>query len=198
MNDNYLQIFLAPIRIGSCVVTGNLTLSEREDVKISRHIVGTKLDDLSQIYNGKVRIRGSLKVDHIVISQPNLNHGRTIYSNIQQNPLNTHNSMQNAVPNVIIDGHLFDATTIQNEYWMKNIDQVKECSKQASTRIRIMQCRYMNVLAVYTSWIEPAHKCGLSRTSHRENKNSDNHKSLTSNKYQMYLDHYLKLNYKYF
>lgn len=100
----------APIRIGSCIVSGNLTLSEREDAKISRHIVGTRMDDLSQIYNGRVIIRGSLKMDNVVISSTVGSFDAAIE--------------ENAFQNVFVNGHAFDVTKLHEKYWMKSVDQV--------------------------------------------------------------------------
>lgn len=98
--------FAAPIRIGSCIVSGDLTLSEREDVKISRHIVGTRMDDLSQIYNGRVLIRGSLKVGNATVGN--------FDATAQENPFQ----------NVLINGQTFDVTKLHQKYWMKTVDQV--------------------------------------------------------------------------
>lgn len=100
---------LAPIRIASCIVNGNLTLSEREDTKISRHIVGTRMDDLSQIYNGRVVIRGSLTVDNAVMSP--------IVGTFDASSPDLFND-------IIIAGQPFDVPKLHEKYWMKNVNQV--------------------------------------------------------------------------
>lgn len=99
-------IFSAPLLINSCVVRGNLTLSEKENPKISHHIVGTKLEDLSQIYNGKVYIKGSLKLKNIALTP------------------SSDDDPGQILQNVYVGGTPFDINRLPELYWVKNIDQV--------------------------------------------------------------------------
>lgn len=85
----------------------NLNLADNENDDIARHIVGTKIEDLSQIYTGKVIIRGSLTVSNIILDRPKKTF---IYVGKQPFYLN-----------------VFDY------YWMKSIDQVSYYCKITST-----------------------------------------------------------------
>lgn len=84
------------MKIAKCYVSGNLTLSEDETMT-ARHIVGTGLEDLSQVYNGKVVIKGSLKLNRVHLERPKT----AIFSKLG----------------------LFDLN-IADQYWMKSVDQV--------------------------------------------------------------------------
>ncbi len=77
---------------------GNLTLAnEDNDGYVRAHIVGTRVEDLSQIYNGKVIIKGSLKLTNVRMEDPKA----SMFINEQRFGLN-----------------------IADHFWMKTIDQV--------------------------------------------------------------------------
>lgn len=86
------------MKLERCTID-KLTLSDNEDTDFARHIVGTEQEDLSQVYNGKVTIIGSLKLNDIILERPN----RTkIFVNEKRFHFN-----------------------VADLYWMKSIDQVK-------------------------------------------------------------------------
>lgn len=93
---------VARITIPVCTVASQLKLSDDEGDSMTEHIVGTHMDDLTQIYNGKVRIKGSADVKNIFMSQ--------------DNP---------AIENhVHVNGVKFELMNVSQQYWMKQINQV--------------------------------------------------------------------------
>lgn len=77
---------------------GDLTLANSEDDEfITKHIVGTRVEDLSQLYNGKVVIKGSLRLSNVLLAGPKTN----IFVNDQRFRLN-----------------------VAESFWMKSVDQV--------------------------------------------------------------------------
>lgn len=87
----------APVKILEAHI-GNLTLANTdEDEFITKHIVGTRVEDLSQVYNGKVIIKGSLKLANVMLESPK-----------------TH---------MFIDDERF-GLNLADHYWMKSVDQV--------------------------------------------------------------------------
>lgn len=77
---------------------GDLTLANTDDDEmLTRHIVGTRVEDLSQVYNGKVVIKGSLKLHNVILD----NARTSIYVNDEQFRLN-----------------------VADTFWMKTVDQV--------------------------------------------------------------------------
>lgn len=88
---------LGPVILERCTI-GELTLSETEsDNNFGRHIVGTRLEDLSQIYSGKVTINGTLRLTNVIFDRPR---------KVQ----------------IIVNEQKF-ALNVANQYWMKSIDQ---------------------------------------------------------------------------
>lgn len=78
---------------------GDLTLANTDDDEfLTKHIVGTRVEDLSQVYNGKVTIKGSLKLSNVILESPKTN----MFINDQRFGLN-----------------------FADHYWMKSVDQVK-------------------------------------------------------------------------
>lgn len=86
---------IAPVVIEKCTIN-TLTLADGDETTTARHVVGTQLEDLSQIYSGKVTIRGSLRLENVILDQPDV---------------------------VNVDGQPFDVN-VQSTYWMKTLDQV--------------------------------------------------------------------------
>lgn len=78
-----------------------LSLFDGEDDEMTRHVIGTQLEDLAQIYTGKVTIRGSLRVNRVTLDRPN------------------------RMTNVNVNGNDFVVDAIQSNYWMKSMDQVR-------------------------------------------------------------------------
>lgn len=73
---------------------------EVNDTVITRHIVGTRIEDLSQIYSGTITIRGSLKLNNLFLD--NLNTKFIVNSDMQ---------------------NIFNPSSIQNMFWMKGVNQ---------------------------------------------------------------------------
>lgn len=72
---------------------------------MTNNIVGTRLEDLMQIYNKPVRIQGSLTVQNIsVLSAADKNDRQEM--------------------NVWINDFKFDFDSIPENFWMKSVDQV--------------------------------------------------------------------------
>lgn len=87
----------APVKIFQAHI-GNLTLANDEnDEFITKHIVGTRVEDLSQVYNGKVIIKGSLKLSNVILENPKT----SMFINEERFGLN-----------------------IAEHFWMKSVDQV--------------------------------------------------------------------------
>lgn len=78
---------------------GQLTLAETEtDSAFARHIVGTRLEDLSQIYSGKVTINGTLQLANVILDRPRKS-------------------------SIFVNGLHFGLLNVSNNFWMKHTDQ---------------------------------------------------------------------------
>ncbi|XP_037045485.1 uncharacterized protein LOC119080959 isoform X2 [Bradysia coprophila] len=94
LNEN--NVIETPVKILEAHI-GNLTLANTgDDEFITKHIVGTRVEDLSQIYNGKVIIKGSLKLANVLLENPKTN----MFINDQRFGLN-----------------------FADHFWMKSVDQ---------------------------------------------------------------------------
>lgn len=94
----FLTSKTAPVKILQAHI-GDLTLADSEnDEFITKHIVGTKVEDLSQVYNGKVVIKGSLRLSNVILDSPKTN----LVVNNEQFRLN-----------------------VAESFWMKSVDQVR-------------------------------------------------------------------------
>lgn len=83
-----------------------------------RHIIGTELEDLSQVYNGKVIIKGSLKLKRLTLDRPK----SAIFSK----------------------SGIFDLNII-DKYWMKNIDQTfDQCTFTNLIKMPQIHTKYLN------------------------------------------------------
>lgn len=98
--------------IAKCKIDGHLRLSDHEGEKITQHIVGTRIEDLIQLYNGHVTIKGSLALHNVVVTN--------------NEPLCAvdHSENNGVISNVIVDGAVFSLESVSKEYWMKSVDQV--------------------------------------------------------------------------
>lgn len=92
-NERFLHI--APVAIHKCTIN-KLTLADSDERTVARHVIGTQLEDLSQIYTGKVVIRGSLRLENVFLEQTDI---------------------------VSVDGRTFELN-VPSQYWMKSVDQV--------------------------------------------------------------------------
>lgn len=59
-----------PVQIHQMKVEKRLILSEQENREMTQHIVGTRVEDLSQSYSGRVIIRGNLIVHNVTLENP--------------------------------------------------------------------------------------------------------------------------------
>lgn len=101
-----------------CNISGNLLLSESEGEEFTQHIVGTRLEDLTQIYNGRIVIKGSLSLNHVQVSANG--------DNFFTDPIHENPQEQNAVqlPNIVVNNVTFDMANVIQSFWMKSFDQV--------------------------------------------------------------------------
>lgn len=99
---------VARVKVPVCNVKSELKLSDNEGESMTEHIVGTRMSDLTQIYNGKVRIKGSVNVQNI--------YAKRDPTQFAENPT--------GVCQVLVNGADFDLLNISQQYWMKSINQV--------------------------------------------------------------------------
>lgn len=82
---------------------------------MTQNIVGTRVEDLSQIYNGRISIRGTLSLKNVVsdisLMQP-------------MDETQVDESSQQATK-ITVSGQTFDLPSIRDSFWMKTIDQVR-------------------------------------------------------------------------
>jgi hypothetical protein len=94
------SIFAAPVEFQRLEVEKSLEIVEEEPSEhLARHIIGTRIEDLTQLYTGKVVIKGSLTLQHLHSSEK-VNRTRLV---VDQRPF----SMR-----------------IPEQFWMKSINQV--------------------------------------------------------------------------
>lgn len=100
------------MEIPICNVENSLKLSDKEGNDMTEHIVGTNMDDLSQIYNGHISIRGSAKMKNILLSSIS-------------SALNNQDPQQPVQSQIIINNTPFDLLNLPQAYWFKTTDQVR-------------------------------------------------------------------------
>lgn len=85
---------------------------------MTQHIVGTRTEDLSQIYNGRIIIKGSLSLEKVQL----VSAGGDLspFAPIESDP----NGGAVPSPQILIDGTPFDLRAVPQRYWMKSLDQV--------------------------------------------------------------------------
>lgn len=101
--NEILVLILAKVKVLVCNVQDRLQLSDDESEHITDHIVGTHIDDLVQIYNGQITVRGSVDMSNIFIS-----------STEKEAPTSQ----------ITINGRPFDLPNLNHLYWMKKVNQV--------------------------------------------------------------------------
>lgn len=114
-----LFIKLAKIKMYVLNVSEQLTLSNDEGDDLTQHIIGTHIDDLTQIYNGHVTIRGSVTFDNVLVSSTG--------DNFFSQPFHDTGPVPAAQVNeavVQVNGLPFDILKVPHQFWMKNVDQV--------------------------------------------------------------------------
>lgn len=93
-------------------------MSDKESDEMTQHIVGTRLEDFSQIYNGRIVIKGSLSLQNVQLSNVD-DHSSPLA------PIETDPSMALPPAQILIDGTPFDLHSVPQKYWMKSLDQVR-------------------------------------------------------------------------
>lgn len=101
------------MKIPICNVEESLKLSDKEGNDMTEHIVGTHMDDLSQIYNGRISIKGSAKIKNILVSN-------LLPETIDEDP------QQLIQSQIIINNMPFDLPNLHQQYWFKTTDQVMD------------------------------------------------------------------------
>lgn len=86
-----------------------MKLSDEEGSDMTEYIVGTHMDDLSQIYNGRVSIKGSASIENVLVLKNE--------DNIFQQQINS--------SQIILNNMSFDLLNLQQQYWVKTTDQVQ-------------------------------------------------------------------------
>lgn len=100
----------ARVKISICNVEESLKLSDKEGNDMTEHIVGTQMDDLSQIYNGRVLIKGSAKMMNILV--------------FNRQETNNDDPQQLIQSQIVINNIQFDLLNLHQQYWYKATDQV--------------------------------------------------------------------------
>lgn len=106
------------VKISVCNITKSLQLSDKESDEMTQHIVGTRLEDFSQIYNGRIVIKGSLSLRNVQLS--NVDDDSSPLAPIESDP-----SIAMPPAQILIDGIPFDLQSVSQNYWMKSLDQVR-------------------------------------------------------------------------
>lgn len=91
----------ARVKIFVFNISDSLQLSDKEGEEMTQHIVGTRTEDLMQIYSGRIVIKGTLSLQNVQFSDAAANRSA-----------------------LVVDGTPFDLFSVHDQYWMKSIDQV--------------------------------------------------------------------------
>lgn len=101
---------------------------------MTQHIVGTRMEDLSQIYNGRIVIKGSLSLQNVQL--PSADGNASPFAPIEVYPGITQPPAQ-----ILIDGAPFDLQSIPQRYWMKSLDQVSPISRM---RVAVFKATHLS------------------------------------------------------
>lgn len=99
------------MKVSICNVEDSMKLSDKEGNEMTEYIVGTHIDDLSQIYNGRVLIKGTGSMKDILVSS-------LLPATINEDP------QQLIQSQIVINSIPFDLLNLHQQYWFKTIDQV--------------------------------------------------------------------------
>lgn len=106
-----------------------MKLSDKEGNDMTEYIVGIHMDDLLQIYNGRVSIKGTANMKNILLS--------SILP-----VTNNEDSQQLVQSQIVINNLPFDLFNVQQQYWLKNTDQVKSLIYE---KWNIWKCIFHNI-----------------------------------------------------
>lgn len=100
-------------------VSNQLILSDDVDDDLTQHIIGTHMDDLTQIYNSHITIRGSATFNNVLLS--------SVSDNFFSQPIHDSSNGSLLSNNAIIqvNGTPFELLQVPHMFWMKSIDQVE-------------------------------------------------------------------------
>lgn len=110
---------LAQIRIHLLSVSEQLILSDDVDDDLTQHIIGTHMDDLTQIYSSHITIRGSATFNNVLLS--------SVSDNFFSQPIHDINKNVSMLSNnaiIQVDGVPFELLQVPQIFWMKGVDQV--------------------------------------------------------------------------
>lgn len=106
------------MKIEDLNIRNSLQLADSEGEDMTQHIIGTRIEDLTQIYNGKIRIRGSLSLKN-VLSDVSLMEPIPFDDEINDEP-----KLNQRPVNIFVNENFFDPSTFPQQFWMKSVDQV--------------------------------------------------------------------------
>lgn len=95
-------------------------MSDDVDDDLTQHIIGTHMDDLTQIYNRHITIRGSATFNNALLS--------SVSDNFFSQPIHDSNKNESVLSNnaiIQVDGIPFELLQVPHTFWMKSIDQVE-------------------------------------------------------------------------
>lgn len=112
------------VKISDCKVKNAMKLSDNEGEDMTEHIVGTHMDDLTQIYNGHVVIKGTTNINNIFVfdTPKNLESQGSRDDSLFNEALSTD---QSEPTGIIIDGINLVWRNINHLYWSKTLSQVR-------------------------------------------------------------------------
>lgn len=107
-----------------------MKLSDDERDNITEHVVGTHMDDLTQIYNRRTIIKGSVNILHALVSNKQ---DSFFEDTVQFRPIvNEKESVEKVTGSqIVVNGMPFDLLDINQQYWMKNVDQVSAMERDS-------------------------------------------------------------------
>lgn len=88
-----------PIKIFHFNILSNLTISDNANTDNLRNVIGTRYEDLSQIYTGRIIIDGSLFLSNLFVDETK--------------------------SQIMVQKNLFQPD-VNNNYWIKNVNQVNK------------------------------------------------------------------------
>lgn len=83
---------------------------------MTHNIVGTKSEDLTQIYNGRIIIRGTLSLKNVV-------NDLSLMQPIEEERVGS--SWADQPTDVVVSGQPFNSSAVRDQFWMISVDQVR-------------------------------------------------------------------------
>lgn len=114
--SNSSFIHLARIKIVICDVKEMMKLSDQEGDDMTEHVIGTLITDLSQIYNGRIIIQGSVNINNLFVITTT---DSTILEEYTTSDEKSSRSMIN------VNNISFNLLLLHKEFWVKTMEQVQ-------------------------------------------------------------------------